>query len=60
MALTDFFVGTPGLASISEAIKMGLPVIVESNAWTLPQERFNTEWVGEQNVGNRIKEFPPY
>jgi hypothetical protein len=30
---------------------MGLPVIVERNAWTLPQERYNTEWVLEKHVG---------
>jgi UDP-N-acetylglucosamine:LPS N-acetylglucosamine transferase len=26
-------------------------VIVELNAWTLPQERYNAEWVEEQGVG---------
>ncbi len=30
---------------------MGLPIIVERNAWTMPQERFNTEWVQAQGVG---------
>ncbi|HXQ98679.1 MAG TPA: glycosyltransferase, partial [Candidatus Limnocylindrales bacterium] len=38
MYLSDFFVGKPGPGSISEAIQMRLPVIVERNAWTLPQE----------------------
>src|SRR5665213_858183 len=50
MQLADFFIGTPGPGSISEAVAMGLPVIVETNAWTLPQERFNAVWVEEQGV----------
>ena len=36
---------------------MGLPVIVEKNAWTLPQERFNADWVVEQNVGESLSSF---
>ena len=45
MSLADFFIGKPGPGSISEAVAMGLPVIVERNAWTLPQERYNADWV---------------
>jgi 1,2-diacylglycerol 3-beta-galactosyltransferase len=30
---------------------MRLPVIVERNAWTLPQERYNAEWILEKQVG---------
>ena len=51
MRLSDFFIGKPGPGSISEAVAMGLPVIVESNAWTLPQERYNVKWVEEKGVG---------
>ena len=51
MALADFFVGKPGPGSLSEAVQMGLPVIVTRNAWTMPQERWNTEWVRQQGVG---------
>jgi 1,2-diacylglycerol 3-beta-galactosyltransferase len=36
---------------------MGLPVMVEQNAWTLPQERYNAEWVREQGVGLVLKSF---
>lgn len=57
MHLSDFFIGKPGPGSISEALKMQLPVIVESNGWTLPQERFNAEWVREQRVGIVLKNF---
>ena len=48
MQLSDFFVGKPGPGSISEALQQGLPVIVVRNAWTMPQERYNTEWVEEK------------
>ena len=51
MELTDFFIGKPGPGSISEAIQQRLPVIVVRNAWTMPQERYNTEWVQEHGAG---------
>jgi 1,2-diacylglycerol 3-beta-galactosyltransferase len=57
MSLCDFFVGKPGPGSISEAIKMKLPVFVERNAWTLPQERYNADWVTEQGVGVVLENF---
>jgi UDP-N-acetylglucosamine:LPS N-acetylglucosamine transferase len=57
MALADFFIGKPGPASLSEALAMHLPVIVERNAWTMPQERYNTEWVQEQEAGLVINSF---
>jgi 1,2-diacylglycerol 3-beta-galactosyltransferase len=61
MQLSDFFIGKPGPGSVSEAIAMGLPVIVERNAWTLPQERYNADWVLEKQVGlvvRRPREIP--
>jgi UDP-N-acetylglucosamine:LPS N-acetylglucosamine transferase len=51
MYLSDFFIGKPGPGSISEALAMHLPVIVERNAWTLPQERYNCDWIRERGVG---------
>ncbi len=57
MSLCDFFVGKPGPGSISEAIKMKLPVFVERNSWTLPQERYNADWVTEQGVGVVLQNF---
>lgn len=57
MHLSDFFIGKPGPGSISEAIHMGLPVIVERNAWTLPQERFNAEWLRETGTGMVLPNF---
>ena len=57
MQLADYFIGKPGPGSISEAVAMRLPVIVERNAWTLPQERYNAEWVREQGVGLVLPNF---
>ena len=57
MRLSDFFVGKPGPGSVSEALAMQLPVIVECNAWTLPQERYNAEWVLEKEVGVVLDNF---
>ncbi len=51
MHLADFFIGKPGPASLSEAVHMGLPVIVTRNTWTMPQERWNTEWVIANGLG---------
>jgi hypothetical protein len=57
MHLADFFVGKPGPGSISEALAMRLPVVVECNAWTLPQERYNTQWIRENQFGVVLKSF---
>ena len=57
MRCADFFIGKPGPGSISEALAMGLPVIVERNAWTMPQERYNAEWIEEQGVGIAVRSF---
>jgi 1,2-diacylglycerol 3-beta-galactosyltransferase len=57
MQLSDFFIGKPGPGSISEALQQGLPVIVVRNAWTMPQERYNTDWVLENEVGVVLDSF---
>jgi 1,2-diacylglycerol 3-beta-galactosyltransferase len=57
MSLADFFVGKPGPGSISEALQFHLPVIVECNSKTLPQERYNAEWVTENGYGIVVRNF---
>jgi len=57
MELADFFIGKPGPGSISEALAKRLPVIVESNAWTMAHERYNAAWVKEQGVGLVVHSF---
>jgi 1,2-diacylglycerol 3-beta-galactosyltransferase len=57
MRLADFFIGKPGPASVSEALHMGLPVILERNAGTMPQEYYTTVWVEEQDLGLIVSSF---
>ena len=57
MALADFFIGKPGPGSISEALQFGLPVIVEHNARTMPQERYNGTWLAERRLGMVVEDF---
>ena len=62
MALADFFIGKPGPGSISEALQFHLPVIVECNSRTLPQERYNAQWLTEKRFGmvvNTFREIAP-
>jgi UDP-N-acetylglucosamine:LPS N-acetylglucosamine transferase len=61
MWLSDFFIGKPGPGSVSEALAMRLPVIVQDDLRTLAQERYNVQWIREQGVGipvRRIKSLP--
>lgn len=57
MRLADFVIGKPGPGSISEAVHMGCPVIVERNAKTMPQERPNVDWILQRGVGISVKSF---
>jgi len=57
MYLADFFIGKPGPGSISEALAMKLPVIVACNAWTMPHERYNAEWIREQGLGLVVRSY---
>jgi UDP-N-acetylglucosamine:LPS N-acetylglucosamine transferase len=51
MGMADFFIGKPGPGSLSEAVQAGLPVIVTLNAWAMPQERWNADWVRQNGLG---------
>ena len=57
MRAADFLIGKPGPGSVAEAMVRRLPVILECNAWTLPQERYNAEWVKEKNAGIVLRNF---
>ena len=57
MQLADYLIGKPGPGSISEAVFMHLPLIVERNARTLQHERYNADWVREQGVGMVVPDF---
>jgi UDP-N-acetylglucosamine:LPS N-acetylglucosamine transferase len=57
MSLADFFIGKAGPGSMSEALQFGLPVIVERNSRTLPQERYNGTWLTEKGLGVVVPDF---
>jgi Glycosyltransferase family 28 C-terminal domain len=57
MRAADFLIGKPGPGSIAEAMVRKLPVLIECNSWTLPQERYNAEWVAEKRVGIVLHNF---
>jgi len=57
MQLADFFIGKPGPGSLSEAVQQGLPVIVVDNALTMPQERYNAQWIRENELGVVLRSF---
>ena len=57
MRLADFFINKPGACSISEALVMNLPMIMERNFSTLVHERYNADWVEEKQVGLVIPSF---
>ncbi len=57
MRAADFLIGKPGPGSIAEAMVRKLPVLIECNSWTLPQERYNAEWVAEKRVGMVLRNF---
>ena len=48
--VSDVFVGKPGPQSISEALAMGLPLLVDRSK-VLPQERAVLRWLAESGAG---------
>ena len=55
MQLADFFIGKPGPGALSEALQMTLPAIVVAGRRTMPQERFNADWLQQQGWGQAVK-----
>ena len=61
MAAADVLVTKPGPGSLAEAFAAKLPVVVTRNRHTIPQERFNTEFVAERGLGDvvaHLREIP--
>jgi UDP-N-acetylglucosamine:LPS N-acetylglucosamine transferase len=58
MSLADFFIGKPGPGCISEALQSGLPVVTWDNEATIPQERFNAQWLRELGAGLVVPGLP--
>ena len=51
MRLADVLFGKPGPGVLQEATHLGLPAVVTVNSATMPQERFNGDWLQEQGSG---------
>lgn len=51
LAASDVLVTKPGPGSLSEAFHVRVPVVVLRNMHTIPQERFNTDFVRQQGLG---------
>jgi 1,2-diacylglycerol 3-beta-galactosyltransferase len=51
LAASDLLVTKPGPGSLSEAFHQRVPVVVTRNVHTIPQERFNTDFVGGRGLG---------
>jgi 1,2-diacylglycerol 3-beta-galactosyltransferase len=51
LAASDLLVTKPGPGSLCEAIHQRVPVVVSRDIHTIPQERFNTEFVERRGIG---------
>lgn len=62
LAASDVLVTKPGPGSLAEAFHQRIPVVVTRNIHTIPQERFNTDFVRDQRLGIVVRhwrEIPP-
>jgi processive 1,2-diacylglycerol beta-glucosyltransferase len=55
MRAADYFIGKPGPGSLSEALHLGLPVVTIDNAATMPQERYNVQWLRDRGLGLAVR-----
>ncbi len=51
LAASDLLVTKPGPGSLAEAFQAGVPVVVTRDRNTIPQERFNTDYVERHGLG---------
>ena len=54
MAESDILVTKPGPGSLAEAFHQKVPVVVIRNRHTIPQERFNTDFVTRHGLGRVV------
>ncbi len=62
LAASDLLVTKPGPGSLAEAFHQRVPVVVVRNLHTIPQERFNTDFVRARGLGRVVghwREIPP-
>ena len=54
LAASDLLVTKPGPGSLAEAFHQRVPVVVTRNVHTIPQERFNTDFVRDRGLGRVV------
>jgi 1,2-diacylglycerol 3-beta-galactosyltransferase len=54
LSASDVLVTKPGPGSLSEAFHLRVPVVVTRNLHTIPQERFNTDFVRNRGLGRVV------
>ena len=57
MAASDVLVTKPGPGSLAEAVQQRVPVVVTRNRHTIPQERFNTDFVSAHGLGRVVSHW---
>jgi 1,2-diacylglycerol 3-beta-galactosyltransferase len=57
MAASDVLATKPGPGSLSEAFHQRVPVVVVRNRHTIPQERFNTDFVARHGLGLVVRDW---
>ena len=57
LAASDLLATKPGPGSLSEAFQLRVPVVVTRNLHTIPQERFNTDFVRERGLGVVVRHW---
>jgi len=57
MAASDLLVAKPGPGTLAEAIAERLPVVVTRNRHTIPQERWNADFVAERGLGRVVSDW---
>jgi UDP-N-acetylglucosamine:LPS N-acetylglucosamine transferase len=57
MAASDVLVTKPGPGSLAEAFHQRVPVVVIRNRHTIPQERFNTDYVARHGLGRVVRDW---
>jgi 1,2-diacylglycerol 3-beta-galactosyltransferase len=57
LAASDLLVTKPGPGSLSEAFHQRVPVVVTRNVHTIPQERFNTDFVRDHGLGRVVSHW---
>jgi processive 1,2-diacylglycerol beta-glucosyltransferase len=57
MSISDVLISKPGPTSISEAIQMELPVILDNTSTTLELERLHLEFIKKNRLGVVVNQF---